>query len=179
MQEETAFRELYEIYKELVYNLALHYVRLPEDADDLTQEVFVKLYRHRQQHDPALASMKTWISRITINHCLDFIRRKKARKRFGVITSLFSREKENETGFADLQHPGIIAEDREELGALLDLINSLPEKQRTALILMKIEDFSQKEAAEIMNTSPKAVESLLQRAKQQLEKKWVDRKGFH
>ncbi|MFM9909098.1 MAG: sigma factor [Chitinophagaceae bacterium] len=53
-----------------------------EDAQDNTQEVFVKVYLHYEKHDPAVASLKTWIYRITINHCHDFIRSKKSKKRF-------------------------------------------------------------------------------------------------
>jgi RNA polymerase sigma-70 factor (ECF subfamily) len=179
MQNETQFKAVYDAFKLLVYNLALNYVQHTEDAQDITQEVFVKIYRNYQKHDPATASLKTWIYQITINHCLDFIRSKKSKKRFGFISSLFNSESnEPVVDTAHFDHPGIAAEDKEELQQLLMLINELPENQKTALILVKIEDRSQKEVAEIMNTSVKAVESLLQRAKQTLQKKLNDREGL-
>jgi len=179
MQNETQFRVVYDDYKQLVYNLALNYVQHAEDAQDITQEVFVKIYQHYEKHDPATASLKTWIYRVTINHCLDFIRSKKSKKRFGFISSLFKSETNEPVSEAmHFDHPGIAAEDKEELQQLLLCINDLPENQKTALILVKIEDRSQKEVAEIMNTSVKAVESLLQRAKQSLAKKLTESEGL-
>jgi RNA polymerase sigma-70 factor (ECF subfamily) len=170
---------LYEEYKLLVYNLALNYVQHADDAQDITQEVFVKIYRNFQKHDLAKSSMKTWIYQITINHCIDFIRSKKSKKRFGFISSLFHTESnEPLVEAADFNHPGVAAEDKEEIQLLFKLINELPENQKTALILSKIEDRSQKEVAEIMNTSMKAVESLIQRAKQSLAKKINDSEGL-
>jgi RNA polymerase sigma factor (sigma-70 family) len=179
MQNEIQFRAVYDDYKQLVYNLALSYLQHAEDAQDITQEVFVKIYLHYEKHDPATASMKTWIYRITINHCLDFIRSKKSKKRFGFITSLFRPETNEPVAEAlHFNHPGVVAEDKEDLQQLFKLINELPENQKTALILVKIEDRSQKEVAEIMNTSVKAVDSLLQRAKQTLEKKLNKSEGL-
>lgn len=179
MQNETRFKVLFEDYKQLVYNLALNYVQHTEDAQDITQEVFVKVYQHYEKHDPELASFKTWIYRITINHCLDFIRSKKSKKRFGFISSLFHSETNEPIEDAGhFNHPGIATEDKEELQQLLKLINELPASQKTALILVRIEDRTQKEVAEIMNTSVKAVESLLQRAKQGLAKKINEREGL-
>jgi RNA polymerase sigma-70 factor (ECF subfamily) len=179
MPTEAQFKTVYEDHKQLVYNLALNYVQHTEDAQDITQEVFVKVYQHYDKHDPAAASLKTWIYRITINHCLDYLRSRKTKKRFGFISSLFQKgsgEPLNEAIHFD--HPGIATEDKEELQQLFALINELPENQKTALILTRIEDRPQKEVAEIMNTSVKAVESLLQRAKQALAKKLKDNEGF-
>ena len=179
MQNEAQFRTVYDDYKQLVYNLALSYVQHAEDAQDITQEVFVKIYQHYEKHDPATASLKTWIYRITINHCLDFIRSKKSKKKFGFIISLFRHETNEPVAEAlHFNHPGIVAEDKEDLQQLFTLINELPENQRTALILVKIEDRTLKEVAEIMNTSVKAVESILQRAKQSIQKKLAASEGF-
>ncbi len=73
---------------------------------------------------------------------------------------------------AHFDHPGVLAEDKESLLELFNAINSLPANQRTALILTRIEEHSQKQVAEIMNISVKAVESLLQRGKQSLQNKF-------
>jgi RNA polymerase sigma factor (sigma-70 family) len=173
------FEAVYNEFKSLVYNLALNYVQHQDDAQDITQEVFVKIYQHYHTHNPAAASLKTWIYRVTVNHCLDFIRSKKSKKRFGFISSLFHNEtNEPVAEAAYFDHPGVAAEDKEALGQLFTFINELPENQKTALILTKIEDRTQKEVAEIMNTTVKAVESLLQRAKQTLAKKMKDSEGL-
>jgi len=179
MQNENQFKLIYDEYKQLVYNLALHYTQQVNDAQDITQEVFIKVYQHYEKHDPSTASMKTWIYRITINHCLDFLRTKRTKKRFGFITSLFRSDTNEPLSEAiHFNHPGIKAEDKEEMKQLFALINELPENQRTALILTRIEDRPQREVAEIMNTTVKAVEALLQRAKQTLAKKLKDSEGF-
>jgi RNA polymerase sigma-70 factor, ECF subfamily len=107
---------------------------------------------------------------------IGFPKSKKDKKRFGFITSLFHPDS-NEP-IHDVAHPGIAMEDKESLEELLVIIQSLPEKQKTAIILTKIEDRPQKEVAEIMDINVKAVESLLQRAKQTIEKKIKDREGF-
>lgn len=167
MTTTPSFRSVYEEFKDLVYNLSLQYVHNSDDAQDLAQEVFVKIHDHLPRYDPAASSLKTWIYRITVNHSLDFLKAKRSKKRFAFVTSLFSSSEHEEVidpGHFD--HPGVLMEDKEEVEFLFTLIDALPDKQRTALILTKIEDRSQKEAAEIMDISPKALESLVQRAKQ-------------
>ena len=95
------------------------------------------------------------------------------------MTSLFrSNTNEPLNEVVHFDHPGVKAEHKEEMQQLFILINELPKNQRTALILTRIEDRPQREVAEIMNTSVKAIESLLQRAKQALEKKLKEREGF-
>ncbi len=159
--------------------MCLHYVLNAADAQDITQEVFVKVYQKHHQYDRANASLKTWICRITINHCLDFLKAKKTKKRFGFLHSLFQQDSnEPVTDVVNFNHPGIETEYKAALQNLLQIIYSLPPNQKTAIILSKIEDRSQKEVAEIMDMSVKAVESLLQRAKQTIQKKLTESEGF-
>lgn len=164
------FTVIYEEYKDLVFNLSLQYVHNVEDAQDVTQEVFVKVYHHLDSFDERSSSFKTWIYRITINHNLDFLKAKRTKKRFAFVTSLFTSDDEGRTDTepGHFNHPGVEMEDKESVEYLFSLIDRLPDNQRTALILTKIEDRSQKETSEIMNITPKAVESLVQRAKHTL-----------
>jgi RNA polymerase sigma-70 factor, ECF subfamily len=80
MVNESHFETVYNGHKKLVYNMCLHYVLNAEDAQDITQEVFVKIYQRYHQYDAEAASLKTWICRIAINHCLDFLKAKKSKK---------------------------------------------------------------------------------------------------
>ncbi len=179
MITDAQFENLYNEHNKLVYNLCLQYVLHTEDARDITQEVFVKVYQRYHQHDPALASLKTWIYRITINHCLDFLKSRKSKKRFGFISSLFHTDSNEPIEDAShIDHPGIQSENKEAMQNLLLIIQSLPENQQTVIILTKIEDRPQKEVAEIMNIGVKAVESLLQRAKQTIQKKLTETEGL-
>ena len=178
MITDKHFEDLYEQHKNLVFNLCLNYVMNPEDAEDITQEVFVKVHQRYEQYDAEKASLKTWICQIAINHSLDFIKSKKTNKRFGFLTSLFHEDtNEPKEAIVRIDHPGIASEDKEALEKLLKIIYTLPDNQKTAITLTKIEDRPQKEVAEIMNISLKAVESLLQRAKQTIAKKIIENEG--
>lgn len=165
------FDELYQTYKDVVYNLCLHYLQNQEDSQDAAQEIFVKIH-HNLATFKAQAQPKTWIYRISVNHCLDILKSRKRAKRFAFITDLFfpnSSEVKHDTAHFD--HPGVQLEQKEATEQLFKYINELPEQQKTAIILTKIEELSLKEAAAIMDKTPKSVESLVQRAKQNLKEK--------
>jgi RNA polymerase sigma factor (sigma-70 family) len=154
----------------MVYNLALHYTQNVEDAEEITQDVFVAAHDGygKFKHEAAIT---TWLYRITINKSLDFLKAKKRKKRFAIITSLFYDDSNNlKHDTADHRHPGVLLEDQENINRLFEQINKLPSNQKTAIILQKIEDKTQAEVAEIMNISIKAVSQLMQRAKVNLSK---------
>lgn len=164
------FEEIYKKNCKLVFNLALQYVQNQEDAEEITQDVFLKVYNSLENFKQE-AQISTWVYRITINTSLDYLKARNRKKRFGIFTSIFHNESsELKHDVPNFSHPGIELEHKEEFENLFKKINRLPENQKTALILNKIEQISHIEIAEIMNTSPKAVESLIQRAKTNLEK---------
>ena len=116
--------------------------------------------------------MSTWIYRITVNKCFDHLRANSRHKRAGIISSLFHKETGEEVHQKPaFDHPGIQLERRENARYLFTAIETLPENQKTVFILAHVEELPQKDIAEIMNLSLKAVESLLQRAKVSLRKK--------
>lgn len=166
------FETIYQQHNRMVYNLALNYVQNTEDAEEITQDVFVNVYQSLSSFEGS-SSMSTWIYRITINKSLDFLKAKNRKKRFGFMTSLFfDNSYDLKHNLPDeFNHPGILFEDKEAVKNIFKHINQLPENQKTALILHKIEQKTQVEVAEIMNLSAKAVESLVQRAKSTLSKK--------
>ncbi|GAA4461596.1 RNA polymerase sigma factor [Nemorincola caseinilytica] len=158
----------------MVFNLALNYVQNYEDAQEITQDVFVSVYRSMASFD-GRSTVSTWIYRITVNRCLDVIKARKRKKRFGFITALFDGEGKEDVPHFD--HPGVQLEHKETLEKLFTYINELPENQRTALLLSKTEQLPQTEVAEIMGLSVKAVESLTQRAKASLAAKMKNSEG--
>lgn len=161
----------------MVFNLALHYVQNHEDAEEISQDVFVSIHQSLPKFKEN-AAFKTWIYRITINQALDFIKAKKRLKRFAFFTSLFnSFGTEIKHQSHQINHPGFLLEQKQAVQNLFALMNTLPTKQKTALILSKLEGKSQKEIGDIMNISPKAVESLIQRAKTNLLKKMNQNEG--
>jgi RNA polymerase sigma-70 factor (ECF subfamily) len=169
--------ELYNKFGKQVYNLSLQYVQNKEDAEEITQDVFVSIYESFSTFQEK-SSLSTWVYRITINKSLDFIKAKNRKKRFAQFTSLFSKNNVSERHeLTHFDHPGVALEQKEAIRTIFKIINSLPENQKTALILSKIEGKSQQEIAEIMQISAKAVESLVQRAKSNLLKNLPNSEG--
>ena len=151
----------------MVFNLSLHYVQQVENAEEITQDVFVKVHQTMSKFREE-SSVKTWIYRITVNTCLDFIKSKNRKKSLKFIDILFNSSERKDLETPDFNHPGVLLENQEDTKRLFACINRLPEHQKTAIILCKIEGKSTKETAEIIGKSSKAVESLLQRATQNL-----------
>jgi RNA polymerase sigma factor (sigma-70 family) len=140
-----------------------------QDAEEVLQDVFMKVYDHLVdfRHD---VDIKTWIYRITINQSLDFIKAKQRKKRSIFYNLIRLSPNDDEIQVSDFNHIGIDLENKEALEQLMRKVYRLPENQKTVIILLKIEDLSQKEVAEIMQISEGAIESLLQRAKVNLKK---------
>ncbi len=173
---ESTFSQLYQVHSKQVFNLALQYTQNREDAEEITQDVFLKVHEKLHTHRKE-ASLKTWIYRITINTALDFLKARKAKKRWLVFSSLFGADLDFQNEPKHFDHPGVLLEQKESIELVFKCLNQLAASQKTVLILLKIDQNSQKETAEIMNISPKAVESLYQRAKISLNKLFQNYEG--
>ncbi len=163
------FNDIYTEYGKLIFNLALQYVHNVEDAEEITQDVFVKVNEGLSTFRNN-SSIKTWIYRITIHQSLDFIKSRKNRKRSFISSFWNHKDKDFKYLHTQFNHPGIELEQKEATEAIFKAINQLSPRQKTVIILLKIEGKSQNESAELMNMSEKALESLFQRAKKNLEK---------
>ena len=109
--KEDAFRMLVDLYKDRVFNTSIGLLQNTEDAEDISQEVFVEVFNSIAKFR-AESTLSTWIYRITVTKSLDLIRRKKRKKRFAFVTSIFAGEKDN-PGIkepAEFIHPGIDAD---------------------------------------------------------------------
>jgi len=165
-----AFRKLVEMHKDRVYNTCLGFLHHPEDAEDTAQEVFMQVYESIGSFEQESA-LSTWIYRIAVNKSLELLRKRNRKKRRGFFMALLNSdqpdEAEDRTFFLQ---PGIAMEKKEEAKILMEAIDSLPDRQRIAFTLHKIENLSYKEIAEIMEISLAAVESLIHRALKNLRK---------
>lgn len=160
-EDPKAFRQLYDLYNEKVFNTAISYLQSEHDAEEVTQDVFTNIYRNAAKFK-GQSSVSTWIYRITVNTALNAVKKK---KRTAFLS--FNAVKDDSP---DFDHPGILLENKENAKALFKAIYALPHNQKTAFILSFIEDLHRQEVADIMELSLKAVESLLQRGKQNLRK---------
>lgn len=166
--KEIEFNRVFEELHKKVFNLSLQYVFNTEDAAEITQDVFLSVY-DKLETFKGESSLSTWVYRITINKSLDFLKAKNRQKRS--FLRLFKSDEEAMVHVpVHFNHPGIEVEDKEQLEILMRQIHLLPESQKTAIVLLRIEGMSTAEVAEIMNISQKALESLFQRAKTNLKK---------
>jgi RNA polymerase sigma factor (sigma-70 family) len=167
--DESAFKYIVDTWKDMVYNTALSIVQQPEDAEDVTQEVFVQVYQSIEGFKRE-SKFSTWLYRITLSKAMDNERRKKRKKRFAFVKSLFGEENEAAVDLPDFNHPGVTLDNKEKAANLFRAMQTLPDNQRIAFILNKVEGLSYQEISEVMDSTVSAVESLLHRAKSNLRK---------
>ncbi len=167
-KEEQAFEKLINNYKNRLYNTILGFVQNETDAEDITQDVFIQAYEsiHSFKGD---AKLSTWLYRIAVSKALDFIRRKNRKKRSAIILRFLDTEKKEADEPATFYHPGVALEQKENAAMLFSAIRRLPEKQRVAFTLHKLEALSYQQIAVVMNTSLSSVESLMHRAKNNIK----------
>jgi len=163
-----AFKELVSLYSDRVYNTVLSIIQNKEDAEDITQDVFIEIFKSVSNFKGD-SQLFSWIYRIAVTKSLEHLRKKKTKKRFAFISSIFTSEPEINTA-VDFEHPGIILENKERAAVLFSAIDKLSEKQKAAFVLCKIEKLSYEEISKIMNTSVSSIESLIFRAKENLKK---------
>ena len=167
--DEAAFREIVEASQGLVYNTALGIVQNAEDAEDVAQEVFVQLYQSIGSFKGE-SKLTTWLYRITVSKSMDHIRKKNRKKRFAYVQSLFGMNDQLVHDPPDFVHPGVQLGNKEKSVELFKAIDRLPEKQKVAYTLNRIEGLSYQEISEIMKLTVASVESLLHRARKNLRK---------
>lgn len=161
---KTAFAELMRRHREPIFRLIRGYVGNADDALDLVQESFTSAYLHLDRYDQS-RPLRAWLSRIAINKCRDWARRRKVRRLLVAAGSLTRAA-------AEVPDPAPAASDalsdREELERLWEAIAELPANLKEPLILRTIEGLSQAETADVLGISEKAVETRLYRARSRL-----------
>lgn len=167
--DEQAFKSVVDAYQDMVYNTCLSIVKNEEDAEDLSQEVFVQVFQSIGSFKGE-SKLSTWIYRIATTKSLDHERKKKRKKRFGFVKSIFGEDSEIVVHPPDFNHPGVALDKKENAAILFRLLDKLPENQKVAFILNKIEGLSYQEVSEVLKVSVSATESLLHRAKMNLKK---------
>lgn len=171
-KNEAAFGKLLDEFQQKVFHTCLSFVPNKEDAEDVAQEVFLEVYKsvHKFKGNSKLS---TWIYKITTNKCLEFIRKKGAKKRFAFMQSITGNEVplDRTNYFTEFNHPGILLENKEKTETIYKAINSLPDSQRVVFTLAKLDGKSYQEIVEITGKSMSSVESIMFRAKKNLQKK--------
>ncbi|MEO1049579.1 MAG: RNA polymerase sigma factor [Bacteroidota bacterium] len=169
--DQAAFKQLVERFQNIVFNTCLNFLTNQEDAEDATQEVFIEVFNAIDQFK-GQSKLSTWIYRIAVTKSLEHIRRRKSKKRWAFMQSLFGNEDQIWAPSRDANdHPGAMMENKERSKVLFSAIDQLPDNQRVAFTLHKIDGQSYQEVSQIMELSVSSVESLMFRAKKNLQKK--------
>jgi RNA polymerase sigma-70 factor (ECF subfamily) len=170
-RDHQAFKSLVDRYQHLVINACYNLIGNRQDAEDVAQEVFLQVYKSAQKFRGE-AKISTWLYRIAVNRSLNFIR---DHKRFGWLRNLSSllegeRQRVAEMPAPNSDQPDLALQKKEQNVVVQREIASLPEKQRAAFVLHAYEGLPYQEIAQVLQLSLSSVESLIHRAKLNLQK---------
>lgn len=157
--ERQAFELLVEKYKRLVYSVAMNMFKDKEDIYDVSQEIFLKIYKSLDKYNGEF-KLSTWIVRISTNHCLDILRKKRPQTVPLEKVAEISRKK-------DTPEEKYIAQ--EEKRELREAIDNLPEKYKLLIVLFHKQGLSYNEIVEITGEPISIVKNRLFRARQMLK----------
>jgi RNA polymerase sigma-70 factor (ECF subfamily) len=167
--DEKAYRELVELYQARIYSLSLRMVRRAEDAQDVTQETFVRMFRALDRYDPQ-RPFAAWLFSIASRLSIDHIRRRKHQP-----IPLTQRDRDDEEYTLDVADPGIgpdeIASRSQEEERTRVLIDSLPPHYRVVVLLRHQQDLSYEEIAEALHLPLGTVKARIHRARALLKQR--------
>jgi len=162
--ERDVFKHIYNVYNEKIYNLAYYMLGCENEARDVTQEIFIKLFTSLHQFKYE-SEFSTWFYRLSINTCLDYIRREKRR------TTGNTRNIEMDSIADTVTEPVDSLVMRKQITKdIEDAIQSLSPKIRSVMVLRLIDGFSYEEISRILNCSVGTVSSRLNRGYKTLGK---------
>ncbi len=167
--DAEAFAMLVSRHTDYLYRIVWRTYPDIQEAEDIVQECFLKFWNKPKQFDHSKGTrFRTWITRVAMNRSIDMARKKKPTPDYEYLL---------QQSMDDPNIPLHELEKKVEKMELEEAIQHLPERQQQALNLCFYEDLKQKEAAEVMDVSLKALESLLMRAKKALYQIMIDRKA--
>ena len=167
--EEAAFREIVVRYQAKVFSIIHGIVRSRNDSEDIAQQVFSKVYFSLRAFD-FRSSLVTWIYKITVNECYDYLRKKKVRKL--VYESDMSEDEVRRVEGTELGADRQVGPEKSaaQRDYVLKLLSKVSEEERTLLMLKEVEGHSVEELAEMMDMNQNTVKVKLFRARQRLVK---------
>ena len=167
MGDRSAYQTLVRQHLKSISHYAFRLLGNTKDTEDITQEVFLRLWTNAQKWNAQKAKLTTWLHRITHNLCVDHLRK------HGRVQTQDTFE--DEAADSTTENGGSVDESNEKVQEMRAAISALPENQRSALSLCHYQGFSNKEAAAIMGISVKALESAIARAKRSLREQLTNK----
>jgi RNA polymerase sigma factor (sigma-70 family) len=167
---KQAYGHIIDKYKNQLYATVLRMTKNPQDAQDLVQEAFIKVYYQLGKYDKK-GSFSGWLKRVAINHCMDEFRKKHHR---------IENVEIHENVIENPNHPEIIFLKKEKHRQLERLIATLPEDERMIILLRYVNEFSYDEISELLDVPVSTVRNKLHRAKKKLRAAVTNEGGiFH
>lgn len=163
MGDRSAYQILVKRHLKSISHYAFRLLGNQKDTEDITQEVFLRLWTNAEKWKAEKSKLTTWLHRITHNLCIDYLRK------HGRMQTQDSFDDEVDDSLNENKES--TDESNDKLRLIREAVSALPENQRSALSLCHYQGFSNKEAAAIMNISVKALESAIARAKRSLREK--------
>lgn len=169
--DESCFNKILSKYEKPLINFIYRFIGNQVDAEDLAQEVFLRIYKAKNKYEPK-SKFSTWLYKIATDLCIDYQRKRKI-KTVSLDDPVNTEEGEIVKEIPDLSQvtPDISIEKKQISETIRSALLSLPASQRLALTLKIYENKSYQEISEILGCSVSAVESLIFRARQNLKER--------
>ena len=155
-RDQAAYAQLVDRYMGPIHTYIYRMCRNHSDADELTQETFLRLWSRATTWKPGQVQLTTWLHRVAHNACVDAFRRRRPEINVDIDPDTIAASDD--------------APNDDRRLAVHNAIGDLPERQRTALVLCQLHGWSNKDAAEVLSVSVDALESLLARARRTLKR---------
>ena len=168
--DEKAFETLVDRHKMRVFHLAYRFLGNATEAQDVAQEIFVKIYQARHTYEPT-AKFTTWLYTIAKNTCLKSLARAHPTVSLDEEIGIGDDKVQRQVADPNMPTPSEQMLHREETDVVKSAIDALPEQQRMAVVLSRFDGLSYDEIAQVMGCSAKAVKSLLHRARVELKER--------
>lgn len=171
------YEEIIKRYQNKVYSTVYSYTRDYEEAKDLTQEIFIKIYNNLPNFKNK-SQFSTYLYRVAVNRCIDWTRK----KRLKTVSAMFFQEDDEVEIYEYISDLSCNPEEillKEENGNIIrQEINNLPEIYRTVMIMFYFQDFSPQEIADILGIPRKTVDTRLYRARNMLKVRFTQKSDF-
>ena len=171
--DQKAFETLLKKYRNLVYHVMIKMVRNPQEAEDLSQEAFIKAFNALASFNEEFA-FSTWLMKIATNNCIDYLRKKKLRT-YSIDEPIQYKEEQVQIELPDhdpTPEKSLLNEERSKL--INEAIQSLPPRYRHVIVLRHQEEKSYEDIAEILKLPLGTVKARIFRAREMLNKKMKD-----
>ena len=158
-RDESAFSVLVQRHTQSIHAFIYRLCGNQSDAEDITQETFLRLWQRAANWTPDTVRFSTWLHQIARNLYIDQFRRARSRKRTSIQETVVFTESTLET-----------IEDAAQRRAIQDALRALPERQRTAVVLCQVQGWTQQDAAKVLDTTVDGVQALIGRARRTLRR---------